>query len=250
MNNCLVTKLKGVVNNQDLMLFDKVVFFLTGNTISIRLTPTTGKIISFSGSDGSERSFDGSNWLPLTPNVTYIAGSVADITGMEAQEYIGKWPKGLIQVPGLTVFTYNGQIKTDDLPVPDNIERVVLINRNDDNTEALINWMKELKSNCVITLQGNPEERDLISMGTLARFARGTATFEIVSSNVNGSIEDFVNIRRTVFNQSTGSMSFNFLYMNNITFNGSYITQPSGTTMSNLSWTVNTITFDGVTISG
>lgn len=249
MNECLVTKLKGVVNNSTLPVIDKVVFRLTGEQISIKITPASGKTIAFSGSDGSERAFGADTWLSLTPNVSYTASSAGEITGIEAATYVGDWPKGLMQVPGLTIFTYKGEINTQDLPSPESMATLKLYDRDVDSTENLITWLQGLKTGCNVNLQGKAQGMPYIPMATIATFAGGTATFNVVSSTAEGSIEEFVNVRRTVFDQSTGSLSFKFLYFDPVTFNGVRIVAPASGDTQQLSWTADTITFDGVTIT-
>lgn len=64
------------------------------------------------------------------------------------------------------------------------------------------------------------------------------------STGIAGSIEDFVAVKRG-HGETTGSMSFAYLGLNNITFQGVQISNPE---YSSLSWTASTITFQGVEI--
>lgn len=67
------------------------------------------------------------------------------------------------------------------------------------------------------------------------------------NTNISGSLESFVNIKRSLGVQS-GTIETNGLGTNNnITFNGTPISAEVGTT--DLSWTATTITYNGVTIN-
>jgi hypothetical protein len=89
--------------------------------------------------------------------------------------------------------------------------------------------------------------------GTMADFGKLGAMTHILTigqTNIAGSIEDFVNSRRSLSTpQLTGTVLFDYPYAygNNVTFNGLPVT--GSTTNVQLTWTENTITFNGVTIN-
>lgn len=264
-NNCLVTKLKGTVNNPDLFKLNEWRF--SSNSFLIRgnqnLTSTILSDNTFAA-DGSK--------IRVATDVRENQLSESKITElsiinkMDITYILLSLPVGLdLNVEGLE---YNSNIDTFIVESGSANNTIV-----GDVSKIITNNPLNNLSFRAVKLKGNPTLSDLFkSVNTtitsvsfrdmyenqihhvdneLSEFAKLTACTNLGwwNTDLKGSIEGYVTASRG-YGRTTGTVSVSITPGSHITFKGEAVAgKSSPTNLVTLSWTANTITWDGVTIN-
>ena len=258
-NNCLITKLKANVQGDlpklgvlklDLKYPISYTLYIgpaTGNTVELKVLD--GKHVTISGASVSEKTLTSNTGIQLTEDVTIELKSKYNINNLVS--FLG--PNrllvadlvGLVNLKEISKSTLYGKLL--DLPKISSLESLLMNNNNDANFEDYSNnnYRAALRA-LNITFFGRTwcTRHDLSFEGTcipdtLERIYLGDNSFD-------GSIESFVvGIRSN--GKTVGSIQIANNANSNVTFQGNSI----GTTTSykQLSWTSDTITYDGMIIN-
>lgn len=274
MENCLVTKLKGSVLNDNIPKIGELI--LNGiDVASPYITVPSGKTVTVSGKNGTKLKASGSS-----EEVTILTGrpvsgfSVVPSTGASISiynKYEVTYLNGIFNISNdiiddlkympLTSIGISFSQKASMGKFLTNIQHVTsltFINNKNQYYDAELSDLIKLRSLPLVDVNFRPSvdytetnggEFDIEDIGK--SLPNTCTTIRLANSSVVGAIESFVAGLRT--NQTTGSVS---LYISNpsnpgqrlITFQGTKITG-GGSTQHTLSWTASTITFDGTEIS-
>ena len=257
MGNCLVTKLKGVVQNDRLPIMGNL--FLDGSSLLensyARITPHPGLTITIKDSDGNITTVNPGpdTDIPLVVGKTYNMGSIENFLTInlgEAMQKGLKMPSSLLSADTVQYLLLGGEIIAAYFPI---IKYAVQMIQFDvakiDNISLL--WQK-LQSfplslfyftNCenIITTE------ELANLGNNQVRPYNYLVATTGHSPVTGTIENFVATRRNLGEESS-SRQIDLLgtgTWSEVTFNGETISEQDST----LSWTATTITLNGVTIN-
>lgn len=255
MKNCLFTKLKGVVDNDNLDYYDCVNFKrVTGgletSTLGLFNPGSTNLTLEIKG-DGTFNN--GTKTAVYTPNQ---GGSV---TTTDGNYKIIAYPKANFATTGFTdnysinlnQISYSGisQIngmgwfgRLDDILTPENITLINLYsNKISGSFSALKKFVSVTTLNCVNNTA--VEGGDISELGNMT-----SLTSVRFPANCSGSIEGFVSAQRTA--GRTEAASITIININNNNGSIKWQNQVIETVASStLSWTASTITFNGETIT-
>lgn len=278
-NNCFVTKLKGIVNDDTLSKFGELPIkmsagsFMINNSTSDTLIRSDKDSLSLSnGGTGSKtvtvpKASDSTslitvyvtqdctvfipqyylNRLQFTPadniNITSVGlgltdGAYISILSSSVAFHLGELPKNARSIAS-SMCTFG--LALDEYPY------LIMINCNLINYAFVVD-SKELAEKL-------PALRDYTlwtsadkSIGTFDEWGICKSLNSLTGYHGSGTIEGFVANQRAVYGsrpaRTSGSVTLR--YLGAVTFNGSTI---SSGTAKVLSWTANTITFDGTTIN-
>lgn len=264
MKNCLITKLKGTVDNSSLLKLGEVLTTIdsVSSPTLLNLYPVTGKTLTISADTNCLSINNGvsyTNEVVISDNTECYVNNADAVNLKIYPKYdilkAGKWndeDNASTVIKNIDIFAYST-----------NIVEIKLRNSNTDNGDIknikkCINLTSlEVNDGCTCNLSdlaGFTVLRHLTlpknSYGNLSVLANIPTLIEINNcfgnSRITGSIEEFVSIRRAA-GQTTGQISGGYLFANcpNITFNGN----PMGNNDSNkLTWDATTITISGTTI--
>lgn len=245
MGNCLLTKLKGVVDNDSLRKLGSVrVKALETFSYGMGVMPITGESVLVKGSDGSEVTITGDQWFPITAGVTYEIGPDVKLSGINAHVNSGAtqihFMNSCVNLKELRLSTW---VYADELPIGQDVSAVIFsyINVVGDFDKFLAFMNRNpLNSQCII--QGIYHT---LTPSMMARFGGGqVANMEMTDGGHEGNLEDFVRTRRTEFGQTSGSVRFR-TNQTDLKFNGASI----GNVDDNIVWTADTITYNGITVN-
>ena len=271
--NCLVTKLKGNVDNNAVAKLGEGVIKNVLHQFAVRATSafscrTNGNYLSTTegGPYTDHVSFDADG----QPHNVYLS-QTTDI-------YVDNWYNGVWDFWGLTgsldlkyskiaslqssmledIGTLNTNIRTVEI----NIRKLIVSNK----VHSIIKFqitastyfdINPLTASDIVSRMPNLEKLDLAGLGGVSQ-NQFTGDFtelgKLTSLNVYGgnffkdgtpSLEGFVAKARTA-GRTTGTVNLRYI-PSNVTFNGDVI--PTITAYKALTWTADTITFDGVTIN-
>lgn len=256
MGNCIITKLLGSVENNNLQKLGETSFeFITGTKTVMKLSSLSSITVSrIDGStfdalsDTTERGtyteISGNNFVTLYDKAAYKVISKYNITGIEGN-------CSLDAVSAYDNFSYSpltsivGGIRIDLSKLLDYKTTLtgVEINR----------FVEDIPAENITQMSGltklwinNVIQSTMIQWGRM--LPNSVTTLRLGGINLTGTIEDFVSGRREARSAAglpvSGSLSIGYLN-NNIRFNGERVTNDSSVA---LSWTENTITYKGVTI--
>lgn len=271
--NCLITKLKASVNNDDLQRFGMLKLFINaeGSTapvwavkegdvpIEIICTGTTS-ITSGEGTiepvvTGVGNIFISDKYKLIRCGLSTDTNKVVDFDELmyaKKIQYITFYrsSEGEVNIKNFT--------NVSQLAAFDGLKELVINESNYSTSEKLSGTIEQLAN----TPSGNTLEKISITdsniTGTMAQLGKlesltniaKLANNEALSSpNFTGTVESFVNTRRNLATpQSTGTVTWNYPSetKGSVTFNGAAVTGGANTV---LSWTATTITFNGVTIT-
>ena len=244
MENCLVTKLKGTVSGSFLPVFGD--WFVQGNgteDLAITIGPAANKSIVMTDSDGNTQTIQANTQVQIAKNKKYNFSKASDIYYLEFAE--NTMPNfNLIGVGAPATLITIGKVKVAALPRIENTSISISYINPLEGMAAFVQWAKDYvggENGC--TLLFCPE----LSITDIAQFGKGGCSyFCITGSDVTGTVESFVAIRRSL-GQSEGIVTWRYMNDTSITFNGGAISGAQDT-FNRLSWTADTITLDGVTI--
>jgi hypothetical protein len=258
MENCLVTKLKGSVNNDHLLKFgefrvkigaakylgfaaddSQIISVVDGNLLfngqpTLQLTDNFQSTVNITG--------EGTVSIPNKYNLTILEASFKEQIDLEKLRYCTKLRTISLSGSG---FTYN----LDDI----NIESSVLKNVTIQNVDSIKGSIRNLLKYPLTSLKLNVNLKSFNenNFSVLGEFAECTNYDNTVSgSGLTGSIEDFVAQKRLARTAAglevAGTCTFRYLGDGRrITFQGTPVTNVNDNTIS---WTANTITYNGTTI--
>jgi hypothetical protein len=254
MENCLVTKLKGVVDNNNLPILGKMLVVVSTNDPSFKFNKSaTVKVLGGTVNGQTEISINaGIDLLILSSTIvsdgTYGEGKVGllidkyDLTNMQRiqkfdLEDILYSPFAFLQVLPSTIIE-----NVEKFPVLCKKQEFIGLNSSSSNIAFDVT---ELGSNGVMTdirLVGNKAAYGSLDKAGMSPLTSNFSTPN--TKNVSLNIETFVGYHRAA-GRTTGSMSIQYLGACNCTFNGESVTNQAD---NSLSWTATTITLNGVTI--
>lgn len=258
MENCLVTKLKKNVANDNLPKLGVLKLHLVPTTYDIVIGPSAGKSVKLNVLDGKHVEKDGVNVseITLTDNtaIKIIEDAIIEIKSKYDIKYLGNiMVKNPLLVSDLVYLTSLTELlkctlygKLSDLAKLSTLTTLYMYDNGDNNFEdySESNYRTSLRV-LNITSFGRIwcTPHDLSFEGTcipdtLEEIYLGDGSFK-------GSIESFVvGIRSN--GKTVGSIQIANNANPNVTFHGNSI---GDTNYKQLSWTSDTITYDGVTIS-
>jgi hypothetical protein len=254
MGNCLVTKLKGVVDNNNLPIYGKAVVVVGANDPFISFNKnTTVKVLGGTVNGQTEISINvATNLLIASSTIvsdgTYGEGKVGLLIDKYALTRMER-----IQKFDLEDILYSPFVFLQILPstIVENVEKFPVLCKkqeftgiNASNTNIAFD-VTELGSNGVMTdirlISNNAAYGSLDKAG----MSPLTSNFNVPGTkNVSLNIETFVGYQRAA-GRTTRSLSIQYLGACNCTFNGESVTNRPD---NSLSWTATTITLNGVTI--
>lgn len=251
--DCLVTKLKASVNNDELLrLGILTVSFENVSDLELVVSAENDRVVSLETSEGLS-IVSGAN--TMFPHVTG--------TG---KLYIHD--KYNIVQPGMNTLS---KYKWEDLKACSKVLRFIFRNNNISGFETL-SQLTVFTSLAILNISNttdiciNGDIKDICGLPIMRFNIRNTnvignaaelgllplSTIEgIVNTNINGSIEDMIAVRRGCRGETTGSITWNYPYTQsgNITFQGEKIPASLEGSSVILSWTATTITFGSITIN-
>lgn len=271
--NCLVTKLKASVNNDDLQRFGMLKLFINaeGSTVPVWAVKEsdvpieiicTGTTSITSGEGTIEPVITGvgnifiSDKYKLTRcginSNTKVVGDFDELMYATKIQYITFYRslEGEVNIKNFT--------NISQLVAFDGLKELVISERNYSSSEKLSGTIEQLantpsgKTLTHINIADSNITGTMAQLGkleSLTNIVRLTNNSALSSPNFTGTIESFVNTRRNLITpQSTGTVTWNYPSETNgsVTFNGAAVTGGANTV---LSWTATTITFNGVTIT-
>lgn len=249
MENCLVTKLKGSVDNPHLSMLDSLFLDLINLSGSAQCYLSAGEhTITIKASDGTEPSgtsgmysFDGGKSYNVLKKSQLTSINIIDL------QALGLSMPDLKYCVSMTGFALNGYVDIDKLPQNGIVSDPIFLNWRIDNTRynEFVNW---LRSNPLNYLRFSPFNGTPSTITTYDLGSAGNATKRPASLNVwgvlTGAIEDFAAARRTLYGETTGSVTIEGLHENLLcTYNGVAIpAPPSGGVNTIVSWDANSVT--------
>lgn len=255
MGNCLVTKLKGVVDNDNLPIFGKMLIVVGNNDPSIRFNKdTTVKILGGTIDGQTEISVNANSYMRITSSTivsdgTYGEGQVGlliDKYNISSFERIIKFDaEDLIYAP----LTRIQLLSTSEVVNP---EKLTTHFTETTFTEFDIRYnnfaidLTECGSNGAMVMIRTRDCRNVYGSLNKAGMSPLTTDFSVPNTkNVSLNIETFVSYHRAA-GRTTGSMSIGWLGSCNCTFNSASVANQEN---NSLSWTDTTITLNGTTIN-
>lgn len=254
-NNCLVTKLKAVVNNSNLKKLGVLDIYGTGNAdIGFKASsPITVKCISGSMySDSARTQAITEKEIPVSANTVYVYitnGTHIEVSNKYAITFVFMTPateklnvedfKYSAGITRLTVPQIKG--KLSDLSVLTSCTILELV-----GSSAEYNTDLEGVASDIAGLTGLTKinlVRALKVIGSFESLGKCIALTEIkiAETHIAGTVEAFVARQRGAGRTTASNIAISLA---DTTFNGTSVTHSNTT----LSWTATTITFNGVTI--
>ena len=254
MENCLVTKLKGVVDNDNLPIYGKAVIVIGTSDPSFRFNKnTTVKVLGGTVDGQTEISVNAGHALLILSSTivsdgTYGEGKVGLLIDKYALTHMER-----IQKFDLEDILYSPFVFLQVIPstIVENVEKFPVLCKKQEftgintNSSNIALDVTELGSNGVMTdirlISNNAAYGSLNKAG----MSPLTSNFNVPNTkNVSLNIETFVGYQRAA-GRTTGSFSIQYLGACNCTFNGETVSNRAD---NSLSWTATTITLNGVTI--
>ena len=254
MGNCLVTKLKGVVDNDNLPIYGKAVVVVGAVDPSFRFNKnTTIKVLGGTVNGQTKISVNANTSLIITSSTivsdgTYGEGKVGLLIDKYDLTYMER-----IQKFDLEDILYSPFVFLQILPstIVENVEKFPVLCKkqefkgiNASGTNIALD-VTELGSNGIMTdirLVSNNAAYGSLNKAGMSPL---TSHFSVPNTkNVFLNVETFVGYQRAA-GRTTGSLSIQYLGACNCTFNGESVTNRPD---NSLSWTATTITLNGVTI--
>lgn len=264
MKSCLITKLKGTVDNSSLLKLGEVLTTIDGvnSPTLLNLYPVTGKTLTISADTDCLSVDNGVSYVSevvISDNTECYVNNADTVNLKIYPKYdilkAGKWndmENVSTVIKNLDIFAYSKNIveirlrdsNTDNGNIK-NIKKCINLTSlyTNDGCTCNLSDLAEFTMLRHLTLPRN-------SYGDLSVLANIHTLTEIngcfYNSRITGSIEEFVSIRRAA-GQTTGTISGTYIFADcpNITFNGS----PMGKNDSNkLIWDATTITISDTTI--
>lgn len=239
MENCLVTKLKASVNNENLPILNTVKFFKDevqssyNVNLYIQLVPADGKTLTAYLSDG--KVFLDNSGNPMSNTLTISSSNIIHVPLDSCTMYI----KNKNNIKNFFSTFYNFSVPLSEFSYCTNIEVLKLYLSGD---------TKDISMNTKI-VEFNSYTQSKVS-GNLSDFGKCTslAKLNINSNKFDGSIEAFVAAQRANGRTSVSSSSPIEITLTHslVTFNGQ---DASKARIANLYWDGTTITYDGETIT-
>lgn len=255
MGNCLVKKLKGTVQNDNLPIYGMAkVYAKAGSSFNIKTTPNSTILIKGGTLDGeTEFVTNAEGWLVHNNNIVSDGTYGEDIIQVIVPKY------GIIRVStfsmdandveyseGLSILGAKNIINANKLEKIFKFESLTNVQLNNARLDVAVD-ISELGSNGVLTealIGGN----GINMIGSANKLGMSPLTSVVFpgTKNVTFSVETFVAYNRSA-GRTTGSLDLGWVGGCNSTFNG----QPIAVVKQNnlLSWDATTITLDGVTIN-
>lgn len=254
MGNCLVTKLKGVVDNDNLPIYGKAVVVVGAADPAFTFNKnTTVKVLGGTVDGQTQIDVTGYNVLLINSSTvvsdgTYGEGKIGLLIDKYALTRMER-----IQKFNLEDILYSPFVYLQVLPstIIENVEKFPVLCKKQEfiglnsSSSNIAFDVTELGSNGVMTdirlISNNAAYGSLDKAG----MSPLTSNFSTPNTkNVSLNIETFVGYHRAA-GRTTGSMSIQYLGACNCTFNGESVTNQAD---NSLSWTATTITLNGVTI--
>lgn len=253
MGNCLVTKLKGAVDNDNLLRIGEGCFEVMKNKTSNTIITATQSPITIRKKDGS--AFNAvtngetktgvtsviGNAITLSDAGIYVIDNKYKVEAVNSQQLYANYPDTFDYSPLYSLDVMNGVVRIDKLPkYKDTLIELIYTNVSlSENNWSYISLLTKLKTLQLSTILGVS-----LTTGAFGNFIPASVTtFRGGDGYMSGSIEDFVAARRAA-GVTEGSLSMAWLG-NGVTFNGNAV----GVGAKTLSWTGSTITFGGETIN-
>lgn len=259
MENCLFTKLKGSVNNDQLLKLGELRVKIEGPANYLGLAADDGQTISVVDGD---LLFNGQTTIQLTNNYQ----NNVNITGEGTVSIPNKYNLTILEANfkeqiDLEKLRYCTKLKTirlggrsfiydlDDFNIESSVLMNVIIESVGRIKGSIGNLLKyPLTRLWLNDAQKSFNENDFSVLGEFAECTTYAST--VVGSGLTGSIENFVAQKRLARTAAglevAGTCTFNYLGDGGrITFQGTPVTNVKDNTIS---WTANTITYNGTTI--
>lgn len=271
--NCLVTKLKASVNNDDLQRFGMLKMFVNaeGSTIPVYAVKEgdipieivcTGTTSITSGEGTIEPVVTGVGNIYISDKYKLIRCGLASTTKKVVDFDDLMYAKKIQYISFYRTLEEEVNIKnlTDisQLAAFEGLKELIISEQNYSPSVKLSGTIEQLantpsgKTLTKINITDSNITGTMAQLGkleSLTTIARLTNNGALSSPNFTGTVESFVNTRRNLATpQTTGTVTWdNPSELNgSVTFNGAAITGGVGVV---LSWTATTITFNGVTIT-
>jgi hypothetical protein len=249
MENCLKTKLKGSVDNNELVTLGAIRLPLQGNVGKsyVGLGTENHKVSLISGSFYDLKYASSSEPISLPAMLGGTSNEFTFICGSEGPT-IEIGDKYSIQ--NLMIFGFSAEpIKTEDFKFLQN--PVYMLPNCTVNTIFTGQWSDILElgstdSVSSITLENTPNVNGVLK--DFAAWMPNCAVMSLKNSAVTGSIENYIQELRNTNRTRTNSITVANTLGSHVTFNGNSI---GGTDITNqsITWTENTITYNGITVN-
>lgn len=253
MGNCLVTKLKGAVDNSNLLRIGEGCFEVMENKTANTIITAAKSPITIRKKDGSAFNAVANgetktgvtsvygNAITLSDAGIYVIDDKYKVTAVNSQRLYNSYPDTFDYSPLYSLNVTYGVALIDKLPkYKDTLKELIYTNVSlSENNLSYISVLTNLQTLQLSTLLGVS-----LTTGTFGSFIPASVTtFRGGDGYMSGSIEDFVAARRAA-GVTEGSLSMAWLG-DGVTFNGNAV----GIATKTLSWTGSTITFGGETIN-
>lgn len=280
MNDCFVTKLKGVVANDALPRLGEIAIKVAAGTLKINNTLNETEIRSDKSSLSLVSGGTGASSVivPVSQNTTTLTTVyITEACTVFIKEYylnritfiptenIDMRYIGVFSVDGAYIYVDTSSVTVDLGTAPENVREVscylctfnldgdsypklITLRANSANDRMVIN-VPELAEKCpsLRSYEINTAEGNLT--GTFEDFGAFKSINTVSFFNGTGTMEGFVAAQRQAYGdrpgRATGSVTM--LWCRKVTFQG--VADLVMGTSKTLSWTENTITFDGTTIN-
>lgn len=255
MENCLVTKLKGVVDNDNLPIYGKAVIVVgTGDPSLLFNKNTVVKVLGGTVNGQTEISVNAGSPLLITSSTivsdgTYGEGQVGlqidkySLTGIERP--ISFDAEDIVYSPLSSIQTISSTSVRNAESLTAHFTEQTFTQFNIQSNNIAIN-LTELGSNgtmVVVRTLGCSNVYGSLDKAGMSPLSTQFSTPN--TKNVSLNIETFVGYHRAA-GRTTGSFSLPYLGACNCTFNGESVANLAS---NSLSWTATTITLNGVTIN-
>lgn len=249
MEKCLVTKLNGVVSNNEILKIGELRvkidstdtpeyynhFNATGNEVIVNKLVDDGLNAEFPNSFGTEGGYDGKlsgkGRLSIMNkyNLTRLELNQLAFPEFDILEEI-KYMKALASLQ-----SFKQHLNTEKFPYSS-----VLISLNVNNIDGRLSALaNKIPNVSTLYLSSSSIEGDISELGALIKLVK----IDTSNTNVTGSLESFVAAQRNSGRSICNGITFQNT-QTNLTFNGAAINANGS-----LSWTASTITYNGTTVN-
>lgn len=249
MEKCLVTKLNGVVSNNEILKIGELRvkidstgtptvynhFKATGNEVIVNKLVDGGLNAEFPNQFGAEGGYDGNlsgkGRLSIMNkyNITELELNTLAFPEFDILEEI-KFMKGLISLQ-----SFKQNLNIEKFPYS-SLLTSLNVHNIDGKLSALANKIPNVST---LYVDQSSIEGDISELRALVKLDK----IDVSNTNVTGSLESFVKAQRAAGRTTCEKIQFQNT-QTNLTFNGSNITNNG-----NLSWTSNSITYNEQTIT-
>lgn len=249
MGKCLVTKLNGVVSNNEILKIGELRvkidstdapsyynhFIATGNEVVVSKLVDDGLNAEFPNSFGTEGGYDGNlsgkGRLSIMNkyNITTLELNQLAFPEFDILEEI-KYMKGLVSLQSLNQYLDAGKLAYTSVLTS------LIVNHIEGKLSTLANSIPNIST---LYVNQSSIRGDISELGALVKITK----IDVSNTNVTGSLESFVKAQRAAGRTTCADIQFQNT-QTNLTFNGSNITNNG-----NLSWTSNSITYNKQTIT-